>query len=511
MRKLFIFLSLFLFTTCSSIEGSGTDVDIADNQPFEVESPVRVHLIDGSSVFFEDGLSVANGQVSGEGILFDQAGEEVGPLNGFPLEDVAAMESYVDIPEVVETTAKVVAVGAIAAIVIGALALAIFGSCPTIYSLDADVPVLEAELFSYNIAPAFQSRDVDRLGVAPTADGRVSLEIRNEMLETHYIDQLELLEVTHEVSQSAFPGRNGRPIVTENPIPPVAAVDQDGRDILSMLHSEDQHAWSATDERLARVTEADYTDHLYLEFDVPAEVEDPALILRMRNSMLNTELFYGAMLEDQGFAALDWMGKDLKRLPGGMRTALWFRNNMGMDVEVWSDGRYRKAGHIMDQGPIAWAERALRLRNVESEDGKLKLRLSFVADNWRIDQVSLALESEVGSTRIVPVSEVESQDGIRPEIPAFLAAADKEYLINRPTDRLQLHFDTGAEESGKTRSFFLASNGYYIEWMRADWLTGGQKQEYRPGKESLLSTINRYAEKRDGYREAFESTKIEVR
>jgi hypothetical protein len=184
---------------------------------------------------------------------------------------------------------------------------------------------------------------------------------------------------------------------------------------------------------------------------------------------------------------------------------------MGLGVEVWDRGRYRDAGRIPDQGPIAWSERALRLPNVEAEDGKLKLRLSFVADNWRIDQVSLALDSEQGKSRIVPVTEVETPEGPRPDIPAFLTAADKEYLITRPGDRLQVHFDTVTGEAGSDRSFFLASDGYYIEWMRKDWLTNGRQQKFRPGTESLLRAINSYAEKRDQYREEFESTRIEVR
>ena len=121
------------------------------------------------------------------------------------------------------------------------------------------------------------------------------------------------------------------------------------------------------------------------------------------------------------------------------------------------------------------------------------------------------LESEQGKSRIVPVAEVETPEGPRPDIPAFLTDADKEYLITRPSDRVQVHFDTGTGEAGTDRSFFLASDGYYIEWMRKDWLTNGRQQKFRPGTDSLLRAINNYAEKRDEYREEFESTKIEVR
>jgi len=511
MRKLTLLLTFLLLSACALFEGDGQPVDISAGQPIDVESPVRVLLVDGTSVVFEDGLVVNNDRVMGQGVLYDEEGDEVGPLTGFPLSDVAAMESYRDVAGAVAATAGAVLLGIGAVIVLSALAVAIFGSCPTVYSLAADVPVLEAELFSYNIAPAFQSRDVDWLGARPDQNGRLSLEIRNEMLETHYIDQLELVEVTHNAGQRAYPGRNGRPVVVEQLLPPVAASDQDGRDVLAAVQQADTQAWSATDERLARVTATDYTDHLYLEFDVPAGVDTPALVLRMRNSMLNTELFYGVMLENQRFGALDWLGKDLNRFTEAMQTGLWYRNTMGLGVEVWDDGRYREVGRIPDQGPIAWAERAIRLPNARPDNGRLKIRLSFVTDNWRFDQVALSPASQPGKTRVIPVDRAETDAGDRVEIPAYLRESDKEYLVTRPGDRVHVHFETGNPDPAGERTFFLASDGYYIEWMRAEWLTGGSGERFRPGTASLLKAINQYAAKRDDYREKFEATRIEVR
>jgi len=50
---------------------------------------------------------------------------------------------------------------------------------------------------------------------------------------------------------------------------------------------------------------------------------------------------------------------------------------------------------------FAWAERAVRLK--PTNDTKIKVRLSFVADNWRFDQVAVAAVDAAGATgRIVP-------------------------------------------------------------------------------------------------------------
>ncbi len=75
-------------------------------------------------------------------------------IEHIPLADVLGMESYRTRVNA-GTTAIVTSLATIGA-VFGtvALAVAIFGSCPTVYSSDGSVE--EAELFSSSIAPLFE-------------------------------------------------------------------------------------------------------------------------------------------------------------------------------------------------------------------------------------------------------------------------------------------------------------------------------------------------------------------
>ena len=139
------------------------------------------------------------------------------------------------------------------------------------------------------------------------------------------------------------------------------------------------------------------------------------------------------------------------------------------------------------------------------------MRLSFVIDNWRFDQVSLALESERSATRTVPVSNASTPAVDQPDIPGYLAKADKTYLITKPQDSVTLRFDVGDTANDQSRTFFLASEGYYVEWMRSEWLTQEHRQKFKPGDDALLDALSIYADKRDGLREQFEATKIPVR
>jgi hypothetical protein len=155
-----------------------------------------------------------------------------------------------------------------------------------------------------------------------------------------------------------------------------------------------------------------FHDSLDFEFSLPKNSGELALVLHMRNSMLNTVLLYDVMLKEQGFAALDWMGHDLNHLGNRAELGLWYRENMGMTVSIWRDGEFRKVGRIGDQGPIAWSERAFVLDAPRGDS--LKIRLSFVADNWRIDQVRLAVDTQRGKVRTIPVATAKSLKEHRP-------------------------------------------------------------------------------------------------
>ncbi len=509
MRRIFVVLLSLSLASCVVHRLDIQPIDVSGGAPITVETPVKAHLKDGSTVVFEDGITVANNIVSGNGRRFDLTLQSSVTVTEVPLDEVAAMESY-QTPVSTGATAAA-STGSGIGIVLGSVTavMLLFGSCPTVYSFDGDAAYLEAETFSYSIAPSFQSSDIDRLGIRADADGTLVLELRNEMLETHYIDRMQVLEVTHEPGQRVYPDENGKPLVVGTMIAPSRATDFLGRDILAEVIGSDDRFWSSGAERFDDVTPENVLDHLDFEFDVPPGAKDIALVLRMRNSLLSTVLFYDVMLKQQNFQALEWMGEDLNRLGNKMELGLWYRKQMGATVSVWRDGRYRKVARIGDQGPIAWSERAIALPAGNSDT--LKVRVSFVADAWRVDQVSVAQNAQRTRSRTLPVDRVYGPEGDRDDLPDFLHKSDETYLITKPQDWLRLSFDAGPVEEHKERTFFLASEGYYMEWMRADWLQHEKRQTFIPGDEALLQAISIWADTRDEMRKQFDSIKLAVR
>ncbi len=459
---------------------------------------------------FPRGVTVDVEMIKGQGFKYDITLQNSEPVTEINLEDIAAMESYQD---VVNTGATVAATtittvgGGIAGI---ALLKAVFGSCPTTYSIENGEPILEAESFSYSIAPGFEARDVDRVGIKFSGQSEIELEMRNEALETHYINHVELLEIEHAQNESVYPDPKGRPIVFGEVKEPRIVLDRSGHRVDHFVRAADGQAWSSTTERLRNVSMADMEDFIDVEFDLPTSAHDLALILNVRNSLLNTVLLYDVMLKRQGFRALDWMGRDLDRLLPKFSLARWYQKKMGMRIAVWDGDRFKNVMSVPDTGPIAWNEVAIPLPEIQSD--KLRLRLSFIADNWRIDQIGLATDMRFGKAGKIPVTDVRSASGDElGRARMNLSAADDTYVVTYPGQYLRLRFDIGKPRADVVRTWFLAAEGYYIEWMRKEWLETSSAAAFSPGDEALLAALKLWEPQRDAFRERFESTKVSVR
>jgi hypothetical protein len=488
-------------------------IDAETTGPVSVGSPVKAHLKDGATVVFEQGVSIENSVLTGNGRKFDLSLTSSTTVTSIPLEDIAAMESFAT--PVAEAATGFASTGVMLGAIIGgaALAKAIFGSCPTVYSLDTPAgPVLEAESFSYSIAPLLEARDVDRLGLVDESGsgGIVRLEVRNEALETHYLNHFELIEVAHAAGESVYPDPQGRPVIVGGSVAPVLATDAANREITSSVAAADERVWTSDDAVIEAATVASYRDHIILEFELPGAPDRLALLLRLRNSLLNTVLFYDMMLEGQGLKALDWLGNDLNQLGPALELGRWYAEKMGMRVELWDGEQFVEVARIPDQGPIAWKDLAVTIS--APTEGEVRIRLSFVAGNWLIDAAAVAIEVRPATPRYVQLTSVLAPGSeVLNDARERLGAPDDRYFVTRPGDSIGLRFDVGQAVEGMRRTFLLAAQGYYIEWLRGEWLTSQTGTPFTPSDQTLVTAMSRWQAKRGQFEEQFETTRIPTR
>jgi hypothetical protein len=481
-------------------------VDAAEG--VQVTSPVKAHLKDGGTVVFARGMTVSGGSMRGDGVRYDSTLAHSQRVAEVSLDSVAAAETFQTVTKGGESLLVSTLATGVGVLAATALAVAIFGSCPTVYSQDEDRPRLEAETFSHSIAPLFEARDVDRLRAQADSAGMVRLEVRNEALETHYINHLQLLEVQHDPGTVVAPEPSGRLLALRG-MRPATAVDRTGRDVTATLAEADGQPYRTDAGVLSRVDGSDMEDWVDLTAPVPARAAEAAVALRLKNSLLGTVLFYDVMLAAAGARALDWMGSDLGQISTAVSLGRWYQRRTGLRVSLWRDGAWREMARISDAGPIAWRDVAVALP-VPPGESTLRVRLSFTADLWRIDRLSVATVAGRPQSRTLPVERVTADAVPRPDVVERLRRPDLQYLETRPGQRFFADFEAGPLREGATRTFFLSSQGYYTEWIRGDWMRAGGGAPFLPSDDALLVAIRRWRQVQEAMERDFERHRIPV-
>jgi len=492
-------------------KGSRLETLDKNDMPVTVTSAVRAHLADGSTVIYREGLVTSAGRLIPRGPA-TRYSPTLTVMQGTTvlLDSVLGMEVYGPRTDAVTSTLGTI-VGNVGVAALSAVAaVAIFGSCPTIYADSAGTPVLQAEVFATRVSPLLEARDIDLLTATPDGSGQLTLEVRNEALETHYINHFELLEIRHPAGVRLIPDEHGRPLLVQRFAPISAARDRRGRDVTDLLAKDDDVVFRSDSATLRHASGADPYD--YIDFSVPRPVGDSAVVgLGLRNSLLNTVLLYEMMLANPGARSIDWLAKDMTRIGPMLKFGRWYREHFGLRVYVRDGERWREIERHPTYGPVAWREAATVVPVLEQDS--LRVRLRFAADEWRIDWVGVAPAFARPRPRILPISSVRTtNDSIARLTQRNLRAADDRYVETGPGERFWVTFATGPAPLDSARSFLLASQGYYSEWIRGSWVkNASDSTKFSPSADALDRTFQRWSAQRDSLDRAFYSTRIPVR
>jgi len=511
LSALILFLAL-LVGSCVVIVQSGSveEIDPATAGAVSLRVPVKAFLQNGDVVVFENGATVSSSAILGPGYRHSLNRKEASFVEEVAMDSIIGIEAFKGGVDPLATAGATVLGTALGVFGGAALAVAIFGSCPTFYASPEQGAVLQAEAFSYSIASQLEAKDLDLLHINPDPDGVVRLELRNEALETHYINHLNLVAVEHAPGVHVVPDEEGRLLGTRAPEAPLAAEDRDGRSVLSDVVAIDDLAFSSTDRRIRAATTEDSRDHLDLVFPRPAS-ETAVVLLDLRNSLLNTVLYYDLMLGTTGVQALNWWGGSLENIGSAFEMARWYVETLGLTVEVPTDDGWETVARVPDAGPIAWKEVGVEIPVPGS--GPVRVRLSFLADDWRIDKVSLASLTGGLTSVQLPIHRVVTPDGMGGlEAASLLGSPDEDYLITYPGATAVLEFLPTPPSPGRAATFLLATQGYYVEWVRPEWIRKAlQVTPFEAGPGSVETLLARWLEKKGSFEDAFFGSKIPVR
>ena len=480
-----------------------------------VASPIKAHLRDGSTVLFREGANVGANGIVGHGEHFT-ATLDSSRIDSIPLGDVVGVEAYereINTARTLDYSSVTTAAAAVAA---AALAIVIFGSCPTIYADSAGVQTLQAESFSYSIAPLLEKRDIDLLSVKPDAHNVIRLDVRNEALETHYIDQLQLLEARHRVDETVVPVAKGRLAALRNIVTPASMIDSHGHDVARELSATDGVLFNSTGAVRA-ANDSSVRAEEFIDLTIPRAArrtrrDSVAVLMHLRSSLLSTTIFYDHMLARHGARSLDWVGHDLGKITTVAQVAKWYSDRFGLRVSVRDHGEWKQIVRLMDFGPAAWRTVAAMVPDVAGDDS-LHIRLTFVPDEFRIDYVAISREIRAVEPKEVAIARVITSAGEqRNDVRDYLRDADEQRLLTSPGDRLYAEFDVGPNpRAGETRTYLLAATGYYVEWVRPAWIASATDTLPFSSRTTTREVLRSWIESRDSLEAHFFVDRAPVR
>lgn len=466
MKPLLVVLGALLLCGCDVRTLHRATISPQDVRRLDPESPfLKCHLRDGG-VYVLSPWKLGDDElaVTGHGTHLDADRRTLGEGDfTVPVDAVALFETNVVHRSPAVTALAIVTVASLAATVYcAANPKACFGSCPTFYVSDGTRPLLQAEGFSASIAPCLEATDVDALYRAPAGSPEVVVRMANEALETHVVRFVNLLALPRPAGGRTFAMSAGGFRQATRLVEPARCLGESGDCLAAVLHYDGNE----------RFTEADSSDlssreTLDLEF---ADVPDGELgvVVGCRQTLLSTYLFYQT-LAYMGRSAGSWIAA-MERAPSSLgESARGLGRELGyVDVLVRAeDGEWRSVGSVGETGPLASDVRVVEIPRRAAADGPLHVRLRLVRGLWRLDYLALAsLGASVEPLRLAPTRVMKQ--GVEDPVATALLADGPDALITLPGDEYELVYELPERALGS--ELFLESRGYYLEWMREEWL-----------------------------------------
>jgi hypothetical protein len=282
----------------------------------------------------------------------------------------------------------------------------------------------------------------------------------NEALETHVVRYANVLAVPRPENSRVFVTSQGDFWEGTQATSPTRALASEG-DCAEELRAFDGTERFSTSDSVDLATR----ETIDLEFESVPEGR-LGLVIAARQSLLTTYLFY-QILSYMGESAGSYMAQ-MER--GGEfvleRSQAIGQLLGGIEVQLKDDsGEWVTVGQVGETGPLATDTRVVPLPEWGNEHRTVRLRLT--RGHWRLDYVALVqLGGQVEPLRLEP-SLVMRDGGIDDSAQALLTDSTAP-LVTFPGDEYTISYTL--PEDFTRYELFLESRGYYLEWMRNEWL-----------------------------------------
>lgn len=477
-EKILVFLlmlSLIFYFNCSGnrIERiSGTSEIIHQYKPSDNLHYMKLHTKEGDVYVLENWIYEKDKNVikgTGYKLDFNRQPVENGEFNISIDKVVIAETNQISGSSGSSALTLVSIITGIFTIVCLANPKACFGSCPTFYAYDGNDYTIQAEGFSSSISPALEETDIDALFHINPPGRNLELKLKNEAYETHVIRKADILALPRKVCNRVFSGADNNFYEVNNITEPIQAIGDEGDISEKICLFDGTERFSPADSNnLAEKEIIDFT----FNYNSPGE---KGLVIASRQTLLTTFLFYQS-LAYMGTSAGSFLA-NLERNPEVTKSLIDNPRKLLGSIEVIiekEDGTFEKVGEVGEHGPISTDIKIVPLGNIP-ENKEIKIKLRMTKGLWRIDYAAIAdILNEVKPIVISPQTSFPLHTKSGSKVTDLLTYHDS-VLVTFPGDAFYLNYEL--PEDFQNYELFLESGGYYLEWMRDEWLV-----EENPGK-----------------------------
>lgn len=441
----------------------------------------KIHLKNGDvSVMDQWQLNEAQDSLFGNGKLYDFNRSELheGQLI-FPVENIAIIETN-QLKEIkskdkerLSNLAILTGVNALVDILCLSNPKACFGSCPTFY-LDGQQHFhsANAEGFSNSIAPSLEEKDIDAL-VFSTSATEFNLTMKNEAMETHVVNEVAVLAVPKKINEMVFQDEKGHFYNCGKLIPCKNAIVQNVSIKSKINKIDDLEYYSKTDAVNLAAKEK-----IFLEFDEVPQT-DIGLVVNFRQTLVTTFLLYSA-LSYMGDEVGDYFAKLENNQLISDRIKNPYERLGDIDLFFWDDKKneWILFDQIYETGPIATNLIISPIKDFQPTNKKLKIKIELAKGLWRLDYIGLTDIDKKSTPHIARPNKLEVVTGEAYTLDPVLSD-DEKYINTMPGDEFKFTFNLPALEDDYNYELFVSSKGYYLEWIRSDWLKRKDKSKLK--------------------------------
>jgi hypothetical protein len=524
IRKL-VYFALAVFTAIIAIQScrtyyfrsnyTDTNQLIHQTNPQLVKPFLKAHLKNGDICILQDSWEIDTllEVVNGRGTLFDFNRKKI--LEGditICIDSVAIFETNAKLNKTENGRSAALSLLVLFDAAIGIYCLinpkACFGSCPTFYINEFDnFHYSDAEGFSNAISPSMEYGDIDALNNEAIIGNTFSITMKNEALETHCVREVKLLAYPRKKGERIYHTPTNDYFLCEIHHELILATAGEDN-ITDLLKNQDQQErFSLSDDHNLYSKE-----EIFMQFENVHNANDLGLILNFRQTLMTTYLFYSAM---------DYMGDEVSDIFAILETDPDMRNRFdattkmlgGIDVYLLSDknGDWEFQGSFDETGPIAINRQFLPLSR-SSSGPTVNLKLVLNKGLWRIDYAALAnIKERVTPMELSPTNVLNK--GVLDHSALEAITNQDKFLISMPGNEYKFNFILPGQNDDY--ELFLYSRGYYLEWIRPQWLKEKNlaklKQMVDNPKKYLIGEAKNYKQYEATMEQEFWNSKIDTK